>query len=281
MRGRGARQPWLSESGPIVGAYVPLLFPVLLLAGYWALALRQWRHGRAWPPWRAMAWALGCVLVAAAVSPGIMERGHHDLRTHTWQHLLLGMFAPVPLIMARPGTLLLRGIGRGGARRLVRLLHAPPMRLLASPVTALLLNVGALYLLYLTPLYAAVSHDPVLHWLLHLHVLAAGCLFTHVALAQDPSPFRASFGARLAMLLVATGLHATLSKLMYAHALPAGTGQDRAVVLEAAQLMYYGGDAAELLVIVLLFATGRRAWARRAPVKLHTASAVAAPPPRT
>jgi len=62
------------------------------------------------------------------------------------------------------------------------------------------------------------------------------------------------------VLVLAAGAHAVLAKLLYAGAatLPALQGYPVARSEQAAQLMYYGGDVAEVLLAVALCA----AWAR-------------------
>ena len=115
-------------------------------------------------------------------------------------------------------------------------------------------------LLYLTPLYAAMQASPLLHVLVHLHFLAAGYLFTWAVLAApDVSPHPASLRLRLAVLFVAIAAHATLGKVMYGYLLPRHTANAAEEIMAAAQLMYYGGDLAELLLAMALFAGWYRA----------------------
>jgi len=221
---------------------------------------RQWRRGRPWSFWRLLALLAGTSMVLFAISPPVMLHAHQDLRGHMLQHLLLGMFAPLLLVLAAPVSLLLRTLPTAGARALVAVLRSGPLRLLAHPLTALLLNLGGMYLLYLTPLYAASLGSPALHWLVHWHFLAAGCLFTWAILAgPDPAPHAARAWVRLGVLFVAMAAHATLAKLMYGFGWPRGTHHGLEEIQAAAQLMYYGGDLAEMLLLGLLFAR----WGRR------------------
>jgi putative membrane protein len=67
------------------------------------------------------------------------------------QHLLIGMFAPLGLVMGAPVTLALRTIRPKGARRVSRFLRTSGVRIIANPVTALVLNTGGMALLYFTP----------------------------------------------------------------------------------------------------------------------------------
>ena len=238
----------------------PVLVLTLLVSaqvGYLLGVQRQWRRGRRWSFWRLLAFLGGAGMVAFAVSPPVMWHAHQDLRWHMLQHLLLGMFAPLLLVLAAPIALLLRSLPGTAARLMARGLRSAPPRWLAHPLTALVLNVGGLYL---TPLYAATLNSPLLHGLMHWHFLAAGCLFTWVVLAgPDPAPYAARAWVRLGVLFVAMAAHATLAKLMYGFGWPRGTHHGLEEIQAAAQLMYYGGDLAEMLVLGLLLAR----WGRR------------------
>jgi putative membrane protein len=232
-----------------------LLVVVGVLGVYLAAARAQRRSGRTWSGWRVAAFAAGAGLLALAVSPPVAAWGHHDLRGHMVQHLLIGMVAPIGLVLGAPVTLLLRALSTPSARRVTRVLRSLPVRVLSHPLAALVLNVGAMYLLYATPLYAATQTSSLLHHAVHVHFLAAGYLFTWVVLAgPDPSPHPPGMWTRLGVLFVSMAAHATLGKLMYGYLWPRGTFHDADEIRVAAQLMYYGGDFAEVLLVIALFA---------------------------
>jgi putative membrane protein len=214
------------------------LLTLLLALGY------EWRSLRSpgWSRWRGAAFVTG----AAALITGLALPAH-DFTGHALQHLLVAMVAPLGLVLGAPVTLLLRTLPVGAARRLTRLLRARPARAVAHPITALLLTTGGLAALYLTPLYARMLTDPVLHQVVTVHLVLSGCLFTWVVAGVDPAPHRPSVPARLVLLGVAIAAHATLSQLLYAGAfvqVPAAAADRQA----GATLMYYGGDVAELLL---------------------------------
>lgn len=226
---------------------------VLLVAG-WAYALgvrRLHARGDRWRASRCASFAGGLLVIAAALMSPLA--GHDDrFAVHAAQHLLLGMLAPLLLALAAPVTLALRTLPPAGRARLVAALHSPVVRLAAAPVTAALLAVGGLYGLYLTPLYAATLRHPPLHLLAHAHFLLAGCLLAWSLVGLDPVARRASFRYRAAVLLVATGAHATLAKLLYATGLPGAEllAADRQL---GAQLLWYGGDLVELALLIVFF----------------------------
>lgn len=252
-----------------------VLAPSIVLVLYLAGARRE-RIKEAWSFWRTVSFTGGIVLLITAILPPVSDWAHQDLRGHMVQHLLLGMFGPLALALGAPGTLLLRNIPAATGRAIVRFLGTPPLRVLTHPITAALLDMGGMYVLYLTPLYAVSQHDPALHVLLHLHFLVSGYLFTWSIAGPDPTPHRPGMPMRLAVVFLATAAHAILAKIMYGYGYPRGITADQSELQAAAQWMYYGGDLAELLLIIAFFALwfGRRnavpsAWAEP-PFKTKT-----------
>ena len=255
----------------------PLVALAVLLAAYLVGARRQRRAGRRWGAGRTTAFVAGVGLLAVAAAPPVAAWAHGDLRGHMVQHLLVGMLAPLGLVLGAPVTLALRTLPVRSARRVTRLLRSGAVRVVSHPAAAALLNVGGMYALYLTPLYAATLHAPGLHLAVHAHFLLAGVVFTWAVLAgPDPAPHPAPFRTRLGVLTLAIGAHAVLGKLMYGYGWPRGVA-GAAEVEAAAQVMYYGGDLAEGLLAVALFARWYRAG-RRAP--RDVGGGVAAPPGR-
>lgn len=246
----------------LAGMFVLVLLTLGLWFSYLLAARRQRRRRSAWSLWRLASFSLGCALVVLALSPAMVEWGHSDFRGHTVQHLLLGMFAPIALMLGAPGTLLLRSVSVANARRLIALAGTLPARCLIHPFTALLLNIGALYVLYFTPLYQLSFSEPLLHVLLNLHFVLAGYLFSWSIAGPDPAPHRPGLRTRLAVLFVAVAAHSIMSKLMYAYGFPRDAGHSLTEIEVASQLMYYGGDLAELLLAVVLFAVWFRSPAR-------------------
>ncbi|MEV4380167.1 cytochrome c oxidase assembly protein, partial [Streptosporangium sp. NPDC049644] len=193
---------------------------------------------------------------AAALSGPSHAFAELDFRGHMLQHLLIGMYAPLALVLGAPITVLLLALPAAHARRLIRLLRGRPARALTRPWVALSLSTGSLGVLYFTPLYQATTTRPALHTLLHLHFLAAGCLFAWVIAGPDPTPGRPGVPARLVVLGVAIAAHAVTSQLLYAGFL-IGVQAPITQIRGGAELMYYGGDVAELLLAVALVTTWR------------------------
>ncbi|MBL7260471.1 cytochrome c oxidase assembly protein [Actinoplanes sp. LDG1-01] len=216
---------------------------------YAVAVFRLRRRGVDWRPGRALAWYVG---VAAAV--GAVAGHEHTFREHMAGHLVLGMGAPILLVLGRPVTLALRVLPVRPARRLARVLRSRPIAVLTHPVTAGVLDAGGMWLLYTTGLHSAGP-------LVQLHLLLAGYLFTAAIIGRDPAPHRPGPAVRAAALIAFVAVHGILAKHLYAHPPP---GVPALESEPAAQLMYYGGDLLHLVVIVLLcrelFPSPARAW---------------------
>jgi len=257
--------------GAEVGAYLPLLLLSSTAAGYLGLALAE-RRRRGWPEARIVAFLLGAATIAWALAPGMDRWADADFSAHMAQHLLLAMVGPLGLVLGAPVTLLLRTLRHASARRLGRLLHAPAVRVLTRPVVALALSSGGLVALYFTPVYDLSTRHPAVHVLVHAHLVLSGALFAWVVAGPDPAPGRASVRARLLVLGAAVAIHASVAQLLYAGLLV--RVHEPVVQMQAAgNLMYFGGDIAELLLAVALLLSWRRAPAR-------PAYALPGPPPQ-
>ena len=236
---------------------VVLAIAIGVVAVYLIAASRP-RRGGEWSARRSAYWVAGVAVAAASVVGPVADAAHGDFRWHMVTHLLLGMVAPLLLVLAAPVTLALRSLELTPARRLSRLLRTSPVRMLSHPVTATILSVGGLWLLYATDLYA-VAHDvPVVMALVMVHVLGSGYLFTAAMVGIDPDPHRGSAPLRLGLLALAIASHEVLAKYLYAEPRP-GIPIGQAEV--GAQIMSYGGDAVHLVLIVLVVAS----WPAVAP----------------
>lgn len=220
---------------------------LLFLVGYAAAVVAGTRRGRAWPVHRTLCAVAGAGAGLVAVGP-LGPAGHHDFVVHMWGHLLLGMLAPLLLVVSAPVTAVLRSLPARWARRLTRLLRTPYVRVVSHPVTAATLNIGGLWLLYTTALHGWMHSSTAGHLVVHLHVLLAGWVFTAAILQVDPTPHPVGHRLRAGVLLAFLALHAILSKHLYANP-PAGVPAPEAWA--GAQLMYYGGAYVDLVLIVL------------------------------
>ncbi|WP_129725998.1 cytochrome c oxidase assembly protein [Ectobacillus funiculus] len=228
--------------------------PQILLSLPFALALVMYivcvaisvYCGKSWSPYHTASWIIGVFCAALAVVGPLASDAHMDFTVHMLSHLLLGMLAPLLIVLAAPVTIVLRTLSVTSARHLSRILRSRPVRIISNPITASLLNIGGLWILYTTNLYMVMQQNMFVHIVLHMHVFLAGYLFTVSIIYIDPTPHRTSFTYRAIVLVMALAGHSILSKHIYAHP-PSGVPAAHAE--KGAMLMYYGGDAIDLVLI--------------------------------
>ena len=230
------------------GPSPPLAVLAIAAVAYPVAVLALHRRDDRWPPWRTACWTVGLACAAAAVAGPVAVAAHHDFTAHMIGHLLLGMAAPLLLVAGAPVTLALRSLPTAYARRLSTILRSRPARVLTHPMTAAALNAGGLWLLYTTDLYQRMGTQPGLHAVVHLHVLAAGYLFTAAVVGVDPAPHRPGRPVRAAALVAFLAAHGVLAKYLYGHP-PAGVPAAQA--MDGTQLMYYGGGLVDLALIIV------------------------------
>ncbi|MFF9869461.1 cytochrome c oxidase assembly protein [Streptomyces sp. NPDC013953] len=247
-----------SGAGPLLGVLLPAT-ALLAVGALYVLGAALARHHNPAAGWSRLrtGWFLcGLGLLGLALLPPVASFAHEDFRGHMLQHLLIGMYAPLALVLGAPVTLLLRTLPVRHARRLSRALRSRPVHVCAHPATALLLGVGSLVALYFTPLYGATAGHGPWHHVLHAHFLLSGALFAWSVAGPDPGPARPGVPARLVVLGVAIAAHATVAQMMYA-GLHLHVRAPLEQIRGGAELMYYGGDIAELLLAAALVATWR------------------------
>ncbi|MDQ0272762.1 cytochrome c oxidase assembly protein [Cytobacillus purgationiresistens] len=236
---------------------VAWIIPQVILALPFILALILYilattfsnRRYKSWPLHRTVFWVLGVYFAVFSIAGPLAARAHLDFSAHMLAHLLLGMLAPLFMVLAAPMTLILRTLSVPRARRLTKFLRSWPARMLTNPIIASFLNIGGLWLLYTTDLYSLMHESIVVHLIVHAHVFLAGYLFTVSIVYIDPIPHRRSFLYRAAVLILALAGHSILSKYIYAHP-PYGVPLEQAEL--GGMLMYYGGDAIDIIIIFIL-----------------------------
>ena len=250
-----------AHAGPAWTLAVVVAAVLLGAYGGAAAALRS-RTGRAWPGHRVACFAGGALVLGTGLSPVVGDLAGSAARAHMAQHVLLGMVAPLGLVLGAPLTLALSVLPVAARRRGAAVLRRRRVRLVVHPLAAGALHVGGLYALYLTPLYAATLTRPGLHAVVLIHFVLAGCLFAWSLVAPEQAARRPGMGWRVGVLIAASAAHGYLAKLLYARAGDLSPGEPHAVsdAQAAAQWMYYAGDVAEVALAVALFA----AWYRRA-----------------
>jgi putative membrane protein len=249
-------------SAVIVGA-------LAVLALFYVVPAIRNRRRRPWPAYRSVLWIAGlAALLVAAVGP-VASASETSFSAHMVGHLLVGMLAPLLFVLAAPVTLALRSLDVVPARRLSALLRVRVVRFFVHPITATVLNIGGLWLLYTTELFPAMHENALLMFLVHAHVFIAGYLFTASMIGIDPAPHRPGYLYRAVVLVAALAGHDILAKYLYGHP---PIGVDPAQAEAGSVVMYYGGDAIDLVLIIVLCSQWFAATRPRANREMSLAS---------
>ena len=200
--------------------------PDVLMIGLLVLAVALYikgvvvltRRGDKWPVGRTISFALGISAIDFATSGGLGVYSHFAFSWHMVAHMVLGMIAPIGIVLGAPITLALRtlpqsrdGIERGVRGLLISALHSRYSRVITNPIVALAIFDGSLFVLYFTPLFGGMMQSHLGHLFMGVHFLLAGILFFHVIVGVDPNPRKVPHLVRIGILLAAMSIHAFFS----------------------------------------------------------------------
>jgi cytochrome c oxidase assembly factor CtaG len=262
----------------VTGWSLDVAFPfvVVLAAGY-VIGVRRLRvHGRSWPTARTVAFLSGLALVLVATDSGIAGYDQVLFSLHIVQHILLGMVAPLLLVLGAPITLALQAGSRASQRRILRVLRSTPARVLTHPLTAWLLFSTSIVTLYFTPLYELSLRNGWFHVATHAYFVLAGCLFLAHVVGLDPIPHALGYGARLLYVVVLLPFHTfvgvallTMNTVIasgwYDHVDRPWGARPLADQRTGAGLLWIAGELFGLLCIGMVVNQCLRAEARAAP----------------
>jgi putative copper resistance protein D len=176
------------------------------------------KRGDKWPVGRTISFALAIAAIDFATSGGLGLYAHFAFSYHMVAHMILGMIAPIGIVLGAPITLALRTLPQGrtsderGVRgSLLAALHSKVAIFFTNPLVALAFFDGSLFALYFTNSFASLMQSHVGHLLMNVHFLLAGILFFHVVIGIDPNPRRVPHLVRIVILFAAMSIHAFFS----------------------------------------------------------------------
>jgi cytochrome c oxidase assembly factor CtaG len=191
---------------------------VLLVALYIKGVVVLTKRGDKWPVGRTISFALGISAVDFATSGGLGLYANFSFSYHMIAHMVIGMIAPIGLVLGAPITLALRTLPQGrnpqerGVRgSLIVVLHSKAGIIFTNPIIALIIFDGSLFALYFTDLFSVLMSTHVGHLFMTLHFLVAGYIFFSVIIGVDPNPRKIPHLLRIVVLFAAMSIHAFFS----------------------------------------------------------------------
>jgi cytochrome c oxidase assembly factor CtaG/putative copper export protein len=218
----GIKMPEAPTFSRILFAYDPDVLMIGLLILAVALYIKGvvvlTRRGDKWPVGRTISFALGISAIDFATSGGLGVYAHFAFSWHMVAHMVLGMIAPIGIVLGAPITLALRTLpqSRDGQERgirglLISALHSKYAKLITNPVVALAIFDGSLFALYFTSLFSGMMQSHQGHLFMNTHFILAGILFFHVIVGVDPNPRKVPHLVRIVVLFAAMSIHAFFS----------------------------------------------------------------------
>jgi putative copper resistance protein D len=176
------------------------------------------KRGDKWPVGRTIAFALGVSAVDFATSGGLGLYSHFSFSIHMAAHMVIGMIAPIGIVLGAPITLALRTLptGRDNQERGIRgslivILHSKLGKFYANPIVALAIFDGSLFALYFTAIFGNLMQGHTGHFIMSAHFLLAGFLFFQVIIGIDPLPRKVPYLVKIIVIFAAMSIHAFFS----------------------------------------------------------------------
>jgi len=192
----------------------PLSLPTLLVlvsAGLYLWGVTRMRgRGDRWPWGRTAVFLIGLALIASVTVSGLEAYDTALLSVHMVQHMVLSMLAPIFLALGAPVTLALRTLKGRPRQTLLAVLHSRLAKFFTFPLVSFTMFIASPFVLYFSGLYRLSLESPVVHELVHLHLVAVGCLFFWPLIGLDPVPGKVSYPLRALLMFLSTPFHTVL-----------------------------------------------------------------------
>ena len=175
----------------------------------WGVA-RLRRRGDGWTGGRTACFLIGLLLVAVALCSGLEAYDTTLVSVHMVQHMVLSMLSPIFLALGAPVTLALRTLPHGPRAVVLKILHSRVAKFYAFPLVSFSLYIATPFALYFSGLYRLSLQYESVHTLVHIHLVAVGCLFYWPLIGLDPVPGRVAYPMRALLMFLSTPFHTVL-----------------------------------------------------------------------
>lgn len=184
-----------------------VILTLLLALIYAAGMMRRTNAVQRVSPWRHVAFYGGLAVVFLALQSPIDPIAERLFSMHQIQHLLLRMVGPMLIALSAPQGILIAGLPRPMRRGILApLVSNRPLRVffrvITRPAAALAIFIAALYFWQIPRYHNIALLDPLVHYAMHVTMLAAGLLFWWLMFDRRPPPSGLRYGVRLIMLLL-------------------------------------------------------------------------------
>jgi putative membrane protein len=216
MSGMGAEPPINAHT--LLTDWQASIFPIAVAIGLTVLAVwyltatrRLAARGRHWSRWRTASFLAGLAAVELALGSSVAFFTNFTFTAHIAQHLFLMIIAPPLAALGAPMTLALQTSPRTTKRRLLRILHSQPFKVISHPIPVFFLYYLSMYAFFLTPALGYAMTHMWLMDLINLGFLLGATLFWWPMVGADPIPhWNMNPGLKLLNLFIGIPIEAFL-----------------------------------------------------------------------
>jgi putative membrane protein len=185
---------------------LPIVAILVAVGTLYGLGIRRiWRRSsrRVIPPWRAVCFGLGLLVVAGALIGPLDAQADTRFSAHMVQHVLLVLAAAPLFALGTPISVLVLSLPPSVRRRTTTpALRSRAAEFVFSPLFILAAYVIVLWGSHLPAVYDAAVNNQALHDLEHLLYLFTAALFWSAIVGLDLGPARLSYPIRLLYLFL-------------------------------------------------------------------------------
>jgi cytochrome c oxidase assembly factor CtaG/putative copper export protein len=211
---------WLDALFSFTPDALTLIVGTAALALYWLAAKRLSSRGDSWSIFRTSTWTLGVLLGIFITNTEISRYALVSMSAHMVQHMTLGMFVPILLVLGAPITLALRALPPtkfdlvGPREWIVLVLQSTYSKVITHPLVALTIYSGSIFVVYFSSLMTFLMSSHLGHVLMHIHFVLAGYLFFWLIIGTDFQPRNLGHPFKLMLVFVSIVIHAIFGLIL-------------------------------------------------------------------
>jgi cytochrome c oxidase assembly factor CtaG/putative copper export protein len=211
---------WLDALFSFTPDALTLIVGTAALVLYWFAAIRLQRRGDRWSIFRTSTWTLGVLLGIFITNTEISRYALVAMSAHMVQHMTLGMFVPILLVLGAPITLALRALPPakfdlvGPREWIVLILQSTYSKFITHPLIALTIYSGSIFVVYFSSLMTFLMSSHLGHVLMHIHFVLSGYLFFWLIIGTDFQPRNLGHPFKLMLVFVSIVIHAIFGLIL-------------------------------------------------------------------
>lgn len=211
---------WLAAFSTFTPDALTLVVGAAAAAMYVIGVRRLIQRGDKWSHLRTFAWLAGVAAGVFITNTEISRYAMVSMSAHMTQHMTLGMFVPILLVLGAPITLALRALAPAkydlvGPREWITIvLQSNYSKLITHPLIALTIYSGSIYAVYFSSLMTSMMSSHLGHVIMHIHFVLSGYLFFWLIIGTDFQPRNIGYPFKLLLVFMSIVIHAVFGLIL-------------------------------------------------------------------